>query len=435
MEEREEGISLGEIFHVMLIKKWLLLGIAVAVMIIGVLGLALIYNPAAEYYETEYELKFNGYSSGKYPDGTDVIMYDFISLDTLEKVKASDEKYANIDVETMVEDNDIIIVENYESINEKDVKTGTLTIKVLKKYFKDDKLAKEFLIDLTNYPVEYAMNAIYSINHKTNLIQSTTAGNYSTQLGFLIAQKNKLIAGYNSLASVFSNGYIVNGKTISAALSEVEAYFSQNNLESMLTEIELNGYLKNENSDFLETIKRDIRNLKREKELNESKLVALNKSLDELILKYQTSASSSLYIESLKTYNDQIASLTLRNVEIDYTINVVYGTYLENENATNEYAALIKDFEERLTKFYNKLDEFTDIYIDFHHTTNLDNAKVVFSNSAKVMSEGGISVIIGAAIFLIVGAVVGGCVNLVIDMPKYLKNKKEKEVEVETSKN
>lgn len=432
MEEREDGISLGEIFHVMLIKKWLLLGISVAVMIIGILALMLVYNPSAEYYEVEYELKFNGYSSGKYPDGTDIIMYDFISLETLEEVKTKDERFANIDVAEMVEENDIIITKNYETINDEEVEKGTMTVKVLKKYFSNNELAKDFLTTLVSYPVDYALNAIYSVDHKYNLTQSQMAGNYKTQLNYLIAQRDMLINNYDNLTNSFSTGYVVDGKTIADAKSEVVAYFSQNNLESMLTEIELNGYVKTENSDFLETIKRDVANLEREYDLNENKLTALNESLDDLITKYQASTNSSLYIESLKTYNDQIAALTLRNVEIRYTIDVVYAEYLKSENASIEYQTLITDFESRLEKYHNKLVELTDAYIKFNNTINLDNAKVVYSNSSKIKGDGGISVIIGAVVFLVVGAVVGGCVNLVLDMPKYIKKKKEEASLVET---
>ena len=51
MEEREDGISLGEIFHVIFKKKWLLLGITIAFMLIFVVIVEAFYNPGKEEYQ------------------------------------------------------------------------------------------------------------------------------------------------------------------------------------------------------------------------------------------------------------------------------------------------------------------------------------------------------------------------------------------------
>ena len=44
MEEKEDGLTLGEIFHVILIKKWILLAVTVLVMLFGVIFVQVLYN-------------------------------------------------------------------------------------------------------------------------------------------------------------------------------------------------------------------------------------------------------------------------------------------------------------------------------------------------------------------------------------------------------
>ena len=50
MEEKEEGISIGEIFHVIFIKKWLLLAITILVALVGVVFFQFLYKPVQEEY-------------------------------------------------------------------------------------------------------------------------------------------------------------------------------------------------------------------------------------------------------------------------------------------------------------------------------------------------------------------------------------------------
>ncbi len=53
MEEKEDGLTLGEIFHVILIKKWILLAVTVLVMLFGVIFVQVLYNPSKTQLKNE----------------------------------------------------------------------------------------------------------------------------------------------------------------------------------------------------------------------------------------------------------------------------------------------------------------------------------------------------------------------------------------------
>lgn len=427
MEEKEEGITLGEIFHVIFIKKWLLLAVTVIVWLLGFIFLQVIYNPSKEIYQCEFEIKFPGYSSGKYPDGTEIIYKNFINLEYLQKTKDSKEEYKNLDVVRMSLENDIHITEVFMRLNNQEYKTGRYLITAKSKYFSSGNQARLFLQDLTRQPVDYAIQKGLKIDYKYHLVQSVGSGDYKTQIDHLIAQRDQLLEAYDNIIENYSNTYIVNGQLVSQAQAEIKNYFSTYNLESMQLEVELQGYTK-KNSDYLNSIEREIENLKREKELNTNKLVALDTKLDEIIKKFNTGGSTA-QLDSLKTMIDEITTLTTRNAEIDHLIDVVYKQYLDSSHGA-DYEVKLKQFDTDLQKHYEKLEQFTDTYIEFANVVYNLNSKVVFTYNSVIVEDGGINILVGLLVFLVIGFILACCVNLVLDMPKYLKSKKEGTLEI-----
>ena len=146
MEQKEEGISLGEIFRVIFKKKWLLLGVTVVIMLIGVIIVQAFYNPSKEQYHVDFELEFPNREDGLFPDGKKVLYAEFISYENLEKAKSKDESFSSIDVAKMLEKNDIDIKEETIVLsNGERVSTGKYTITVLKKYFTSSEQAANYM--------------------------------------------------------------------------------------------------------------------------------------------------------------------------------------------------------------------------------------------------------------------------------------------------
>lgn len=196
MEQKEEGISLGEIFRVIFKKKWLLLGVTVVIMLIGVIIVQAFYNPSKEQYHVDFELEFPNRENGLFPDGKKVLYAEFISYENLEKAKSKDESFSSIDVAKMLEKNDIDIKEETIVLsNGERVSTGKYTITVLKKYFTSSEQAANYMKALAYLPIDYVLTTSVKIRYDYNLQQALGSGDFASQVDCLIAQRDLLLNG------------------------------------------------------------------------------------------------------------------------------------------------------------------------------------------------------------------------------------------------
>lgn len=430
MEEKEEGISLGEIFHVMFIKKWLLLGITVVVMLLGVILIQALYNPNQKVYEMEFVLYYPNSDEKKYPDGHDIVYTEFVSYDSLEKVKASNEEFKDIDVSRILENNNITITEETYSVNGVQTGTGKYTITILQKYFPSNEVARKFLEALANLPVNRIVEANALINYDYYLELAKDANDYVTQIEYLIEQRDFLLEEYESLIKDYTNGFVVDGVSLEQARAELVKFFDNNKLDTLPVEVTAKGYVKKD-SDFIENIKRKKLELTLEKQANESKIIALQEQITKIAELLET--SGQMFVESINPIVTQIATLAARNAEIDHIIAEEYDHYINSaDNITPEQAAA---FEALMQKHVNALEKFTDTYISFKNGIYEEYSYVAYSNGSRIVADGGINLLIGVIASLVLGFVVGCCVNLVLDMPKYLKQKNNSQIEADSPKN
>lgn len=443
MEEKEEGISLGEIFHVIFIKKWLLLAITVLVMLAGIILVQAFYNPSKEVYVTTFEIRYpdsdikrNPDSDIKrYPDGTEFVYREFISYENLVKAKASSPDFESIDIDKISTRNAISIVEEEYVDNTVTVKTGLYIITVSKKYFKTPELASSFINALVNVPVDYIVTTSKDMDFGYHLHLFDGAGDYLSQIEALEKQKNLLLENYKVLIENYSSGYKTTladqtEKTLVVARTELESYFSRNSLEALITEVKANGYIKAENANYKSSIEKKIEELEIEHSLNDTTLDAYHKELD--TLKNILSTSQSLVTDSaLLPIMEEISKLTKRNAEIEHLIEMVYKPYLREElDAT--YDEDLLEFQKKLNTHYAELKKFTSVYHSFSDSIYADNSKVVFDNGTVITESGGINILIALVGCLVVGFVVGCCLNLALDLPKFLKSKKENPAEIDS---
>ncbi len=436
MEEKENGLSFSEIFHVIFIKKWLLLAVTLVVTVIGVALVQFIYNPSSVEYETTFQVKFpDNYSTSNdnrfYPDGQEFLYQEFISLENLQKAKDKDISFKSIDIEKMKYKNDISIQEYEITINEQPVKMQTYSIYILKKYFANEQQAINFFDALIHVPKDVIIEKSELIEYDKNLKQFNLVKDYDSKVNSLIGQKEYIINQYNSLISKYSTAQSIlleggNKLSISEALSEIESYFTRYDLKGLLVEIEENGYVNPNDVDYYTTIENYKASLVREKTINEAKIANLNEQYKTII---DLSGNQTIIIQDIMS---NINDLTSRNAEIDYMITNVYDKILNNrDNHDNDpiYQEKLRLFDERITTHYNKLIEFTDTYKKFSVNSYEENTKILVSAGSIITSTGGINIILAFLVFLVVGFVVGCGVNLCIDMPAYLKNKNDKEKE------
>lgn len=435
MEEKEEGLSFSELFHVIFIRKWLLLSISLIVMLIGMMAIIFVYNPRNVEYKMTFQIKFPDELSTSnnqrfYPDGTEFLYQEFISLDYLQRAKDSNEMFSSIDIEKMKYSNHISIEEYEAVINNTTIKTQTYSIYIMKKYFSSDSQAINFFKALANVPAEMIIEKSRAIDYNKNLNKYDLVKDYSAKIDLLIAQKELIVEEYEKLISKYSTSqeiYLNDDSkiSISYAISEVEAYFTQYDLDGLLVEVEENGYVDSANTEYYENIENKRRTLLREKEINDAKISNLKKEYKDLI---SLSGSSTIVIQDIMGSIDKLAT---RNAEIDYTIDNVYDKILNNrDNLANdsEYQAALTSFAERLVGVYNKTVEFTDILKAFKVNSYEQNTKVLISAGSIITAQGGFSVGGAFFVFLLSGFLVGAIVNLSLDMPPYLRKKRNKEV-------
>lgn len=419
MEEKEEGLSLGEIFHVMLIKKWLLLAITVVVMIIGVVFVHVFYNPGQEIYKMAFELEFPGVEEGRYPNGKKIVYSDFIRLKSLEFVKKYNTGFEDVDVTKMAERNDISIEEYIYYIQGEEIRTGKYTITVSKKYFSSSDQAKDFLVSLTEIPVDYAMAMGCEISYDTELELASVSGDYITQIDHLKEQKKLLLEGYNDLIDTYSNSISVDDVTLAQAKKNFIQFFDNNQIETLTTEVKNKGYVKKD-SDFINSIKRKKTELLLEIEKNEAEIEALKELIK--LIKDELGESAGSYYETISSITERMQELKTINSGNATKISQEYDKYINSaENVTDEELA---EFDVIIQKYTKALEDFTAQYKNFKDSIYNNYSYVVYANASQIVSSGGISLLLVVIAFLVIGFVVGCCVNLVIDMPKYLRNKK-----------
>lgn len=427
MEEKEEGISIGEIFHVIFIRKWLLLAITIIIALFGVIFVQAFYNPSKEEYRATFQIRYPNRDTEKYPDGTEFLFQEFISLNNLKKIKDSKEEYASINVEAMKRKSDISIVETERMIENVPTKTGIYTVYIMKKYFKSSTQAVNFFTDLISLPAENVITKSKLIDFDRYLKQYNQVYDYTSKLDILINQRDLIIEGYEKYVGEYSNVHTItitlpDGSTVNKTLndeqSDVESYFKTNDLEAMKAEVTKNGYLL-ENSQYLTTIENNISKLELEERENTKKLTALEDQLVKLRDLLAGTVTETAYQDIITS----ISTLVQRNAEIENEIEK-YKSYTDTSRKPENYNELLTVFQEKLDAHYQKLVEFTDHYAAFNYELYETNTKVLVSAGSIITEVGGYNILLVLVVFLVVGLVIGCCVNLALDLPKFLREKK-----------
>ncbi len=405
MENKSKELTFGDLIQIIFKRKILLLSITLIITILGTLFLEIFYNQNQSYYTTSFTLNYPGVENLTLPDGSSLKYADFISLNSLEKVKNSKEDYKNVDTKNITLNNDISISWQVVS-NSANKKDTVYTIKVKAKYFNDKELAKGFLQDLATLPIENIKDMVKSTNHREFLNALKDLELYDEQVNYLDEQKNYLIETYiNTITSLQNLSINVSSLTMQKQILE-----NDNSIEVLKSELDSKGYAPRTESAKL-SYKSKINALTAKKNSNDKVIEAIRTELENPAYDGKQFDLSKLIelIEENAVITEEINSL---NVKLEYA-SVTDTTKSEELKTFKSNLTSVKDkFENYTLKFENAV---FSIYDNLSTTT--------FETSAIIEETGSISLVISGAISFVLGFIVASATALIVE---FVKKKREK---------
>lgn len=412
-EEIEQGgITIGQIFRTIFSQKWLALIVAAAITIIGTLGLYFI-GKGSEDYTVTFVSKIAGSGDTTvefvFPDGKEFRYDAMVSLENLEKVKASDDLFKNINVEKMYEEGDISIIRTItEVVENSKIYEMTYIISAKTKYFKTDVVARDFLSELAQFPNKYLEEM--EIDYNRYLEASRSAIQYDVQLNYLTSQTSFLSEGYSKFISSYGGNFVVkDGKTLSYYQAQLQAFSDRGDIERLKNKALEEGYvMSDENgSPLAEAIAKyesERFAKEREKEIAEN---ALKIALDSLFAASEGQSSSVILdTEVIMNYTNKIAQLDKELEEIN--------KYIEGRHTDIAYDKEVDAVEAQVEAFTKEYAEIASIVYSTRTTVN-------YINTSIIEVEGGMGLVMSAVLSLVVGIIVASIVAYAVGWNKLRK--------------
>lgn len=436
--KQDDGVSLGQLFSWLWRKKIIGLIVFLAVAIVCFVIIFLISNAKAV-----YSISFNygstpNLSENKYLNNTNFNYLNLISKNTLTEVKNSSDEFKNIDIDKV--SNSISITENKVYTNDT-LDYIYYVIEVKPRAFNSANEAKNFLIELSNWPIKYNDNFLNLINFNSNFDLIKPSLTYENELSYIDSQVNLIKNGYNNLINTFGDGYVSiddNGENSYYYLSQLLNSFNANlnsfNYSMLEAILDSNHYVKlGENNDtsyydsFLNT---NINALEAQKKALETQKEALNNQINSILNQTSGNITSSALDNLINSLSNCITQLSEVTKEIS-NLEATQARITEQKGLGDNGFAEDKEFGEALNNIVSFLQEETTLYSTVYKELYSRSFEIIYNESSVVVSSGGISMVINAGISIILGLVVGAITATILGYnseKKELLTKKEEEI-------
>lgn len=429
MEEEEKGISIGEIFKIIFKRVWWVVAVTAAVMIAFLCVVQFWYNAEKQVYTVSFDIRLpsfkendDGTISEKYPDGTVLKVADSVLLENLQFIK--DEiflpesertgKFSNIDIQKMVNEDDVAL---NRTIQENADKTYEYhyTLEITKKYFKNSKQAVDFVKSVAEFPVNNAKRMVNGMNYSERLLKYDKYPTYEEKINALIEQKKYLAETYENLKELYGGDYVPAGlnstKSIDEYILDLIDVFDPRQQEEMRNVVSANYYVYDTQT-YLDTAEAKIKAFEVEISENEKRIEAQRIERDKL--------TANGGIQETTEFDKIIADLTDKNA-------VMLNEIEKTEKTRSEIEKYIADgskvkFDESLNEIRAQLEETTQTLKAVNVATYDEKAQAIYVNN-KVVVEGGLNIVLAAVIGAALGFVIVSVVILIIDLPKYKRQK------------
>ena len=470
MEEREDGMTLGEIFSLMFKKKLIVLITTCVVAIIGIITILAVYNPMQKKVTAEYYYDKTTLTTGNYSDGEPFRMSDVISYDNIKAVIDSNDAYKGLNAQKIFES---FTIENVQELDaEKNVKSY-YKITALRKLLKNDELAKKFMNDLISYPIKVNTEIMKDVDLTKQLVKYKDSKTYADAFGYLKTAYDEIVKEYNDIITTYGDIKISvnNGENIdvSTRLVNIEFYIKNQNLNTLYNTENGTGLI----TDYGLILNYDFSRQSIQNELNEinNQLYVVDEQLSSIDEQYNAiyeaikdkqvlSADAQSVIQKKSELSAQKIQLENQKQKIELK--------LENENATYVYygdggVKSQKQYEDLVAlwdstpeserkgtdpriRFNNKQDikiqqseiktKLDDVYNylnnefatlkDLKLQINNDATYVYYQNNSIIKTTGGLNTIIAIVLPIIAGLVIGCIVSFALSYSDFKKEKEEK---------
>ena len=406
--ENENGISLGYIFRTIFSQKWLALIIAVAITLAGTFGLYFL-GKSNEVYSVTFVSKIPGSESSPqafdFPDGKEFRYEVIVSYDNLKKVKEQNKLFDGIDIQKMYEKGDISIIRTLkETASGSGEYEATYKIDAKAKYFKESAVARDFLTELTLFPVRYLESM--SIDYDKSLEASREAIQYDVRLSYLNGQLNYLNEEYNKLIEKYSENFVVkDGKTLNYYKSQLLTYSDRGDIDRLkIKAIDEHIVMGDENGQPLEAAIAKYKSQKVEKVRERDRIqAALNNAIASV-----RPESGSIILDA-----DAIMNYTIRIAELDQDIADIQK-FIDESRVSAEFEAEVEAVE-------TKLSELTNLYSEVASAVYSSKTIVNYMNTNIIAIENGRGIVMSAVISLVLGLAVAAVVAYIVGWSKQKK--------------
>ena len=405
MENKSKELTFIDILEIIFKRKILLAVITLIITIVGTLFLGVVYSKNNTQYSTSFILEYPGSSTLTLPDGSNLKYTEFISEESLTKVKNSNVNYKNINVKALALSNGISISQEIvpNSANKNDT-IYTITIKA--NYFPNREIAKSFMKDLASLPILEIREMVSNTTHDSYLTAYDNAVSFDNKLSLLNTQRYYLINSYNDIIEIIGN-ISVNGKSLSAYRQTIDNYFLLNSLDLLIGEFNREGYAP-KNELLAIQYQTEIDTLTKKQQDNQAVIDAIRTELGKT--EY---ANKEIDVTKIAELVEENATIAQKIETLQHQLQYAQGTQI---NETN-YLAFVSNLE----KFHTKVTDFTNEYVKNINTAYEQLSFVSFNSSSIVTTSGGISIIIAGGISFIVGIMIASFLILFLHA---MKNRK-----------
>ena len=401
--EEESGITFGEICHLVKKRIWWILGISVIVALVASLLFGFVINRGKNDYSVTFMVEFPGVSDRQYPDGTTFNHASMVYAAQLEAAKASNESFANIDIDGMSSNGGISISAETTGENNTTVYTGVYTITVSSAYFESADQASDFLRAVLDQTIATVNAKISGMDFTAGLSGYESLTTYEDRLNVLKAQQTYLLARYAAVTgntqsdsdtttqtqpTATYGSFVYEGKSISALYADAQR--ASNTLALLESEYAANRYvLIGVNSDLQKIANGWAQQIKS----NQDRLDAFNQNLKDITGTSGTSGSiviDTTYMERIQELTETIADLKAQLTAIGYT---------DNGDGT---ASKLREPLEANTTFGQEVDALFETIKTNSETAKSALVALYAAESQIVYQQSGVTTIVNATNIILV---------------------------------